>query len=89
MTHDPFDSVTDSLISPARNAFPILPSDTAELADATKALYVGTGGDLKVKLIDAAADVTFVNVPSGSVIAIRVAAVRVNGTTAADIVGLA
>jgi hypothetical protein len=89
MTHDPFDSVTDNLISPARNAFTVLPSDADDLTSATKALYVGSGGNLKVRLIDAEADVTFVNVPSGSVLAIRIAAVRANGTTAADLVGLA
>lgn len=89
MTYDPFDSVTDNVISPARNAFPITPADAPDLLHATKALYVGTGGDLKVRLIDADADVSFINVPSGSVIAIRAVAVRATGTTAADLVGLA
>jgi hypothetical protein len=89
MTHDPFDSVTDNLISPARNAFPVSPSDGGNLTSATKAIYVGSGGDLNVRLIDAEADVTFANVSSGTVLAIRVSAVRATGTTAADLVGLA
>jgi hypothetical protein len=88
MAHDPFDSVTDSLISPARNAYAIVPSDSLDLAGATKALYVGTGGDIAVRLINAPTDVIFKNVPTGSLLAIRLAAVRAGGTTAADLVGL-
>jgi hypothetical protein len=89
MTHDPFDSVTDNLISPARNAFVITPNDSTTLPNATKAVFVGSGGSLKVRLIDAAADVVFTNVPNGTVLAVRVVAVRASGTTATDLVGLA
>lgn len=89
MTFDPFDSVTDNLISPARNAFSILPDDTIALPSATKAVYVGTGGDIAVQLIDSEQDVVFSNVPTGSILAIRIVAVRASGTTASNLVGLA
>jgi hypothetical protein len=89
MAFDPFDSVTDNLISPARNAFSILPDDTIDLPSATKAVYVGTGGDIAVQLIDSEQDVVFSNVPTGSILAIRIVAVRANGTTASNLVGLA
>lgn len=89
MTIDPFSSASDSLIAPARDAFVITPSDISELPDATKALYVGTGGDIVLRLIGADTDVTLRNVVTGSVLALRLTAVRANGTTAADLIGLA
>jgi hypothetical protein len=89
MPSDPFLSAADSLIAPARLAFTITPSDSVDLAAATKAIYVGTGGDLVLRAVGSTNDVTLKNVASGSVLAIRVQSVRVAGTTAADIVGLA
>ncbi len=89
MIRDSFDSVTDSLISPARKAFAILPNDTSDFEIATKAVYIGSGGDLTFQAIGDDADVTMRNIASGSVIAIRMRAIRATGTTATDIVGLA
>lgn len=72
---------------PAEVAFAISPHATDELAEVTRAIYVGTGGDLA--LIDSAGNaVTFRAVPAGSVLPVRARAVRITGTTAADLVGL-
>jgi hypothetical protein len=50
-------------------------------------LYVGTGGDVKVKLADSATGVVFKNVPSGTFMPIIVTMVYVTGTvTATDFV---
>ena len=84
---DPFESYTDSLIAPAKHAFAITPDDNADLPTTTKALYIGTGGDLVVRLVDSTQDVTFVAVPSGAILPLRVDAVR-TASTATDIVGL-
>lgn len=89
MSFDPFESNTDSLVAPAKLAFAISPDDTLELTSATKAIYVGTGGDLTVRSIDSDGDVIFRNVVSGSVLPIRLRSVRQTGTTASDLVGLA
>jgi hypothetical protein len=89
MTHDPFGAVTENLISPARSAFAITPNDDTGLSRATRAVFVGTGGNLNLRLIDASEDVVFANVPDGSVLALRIVAVRATGTTATDIIGLA
>ena len=89
MPNDPFDTASDSLIAPARLAFPITPSDSTDLSVTTKAVYVGTGGDIVLRAIGSASDVTLSNVASGSVLAIRVKAVRTAGTTAGNLVGLA
>lgn len=86
---DPFDTASDSLIAPAREAFAVIPKDTGELSRATKAVYVGTGGDIVLRAVGSDTDVTLRNVAGGSVIAIRLRAVRASGTTAADLVGFA
>lgn len=89
MPQDPFKSVGDSLIAPSEYCFAIVPDDNNEIERATKAIYVGTGGDVVLQLLAAPVPVTFRNVPSGAVIDVRVARVRATGTTALDIVGLA
>lgn len=86
---DAFSSAMDSLIAPARQAFAILPDDARSLAAVTRAVYVGTGGDIALRAVGSNADVILRNVTGGSVLPIRVEAVRQSGTTASDLVGLA
>ena len=66
-----------------------MPDDTADLPAATKAIYVGSGGDVPLQLVGSDGEVVFSNVPTGTVLAVRVAAVRQTGTSAANLVGLA
>lgn len=89
MPLDPFASTTDSLIAPARRAYSITPTNGVDLESATKAIYIGTGGDITLRAVGSETDVVLRNIPNGTVLAIRVAAVRLAGTTASDIVGLA
>ncbi len=89
MPDSSFDPVSDSLIAPARMAFPIAPSDNGQLSVAAKAVYVGTGGNIVLRAIGSSSDVTLKNVASGSVLAVRIIAIRATGTTATDLVGLA
>lgn len=86
---DPFDSAGDSLIAPAKDAFAIVPSDNNDIAKGTKAIYVGSGGDITARLVNSDQDVIFRNVEAGSIIALRLRAVRAGGTTASDLIGLA
>lgn len=74
------------LTSPWEHAFPITPSDSAELADIPRALYIGTGGDLHVTMMGGE-EVTFTALPAGSLAPIRVVKVFATGTTADDILG--
>lgn len=89
MPQDAFSTSSDSLIAPARLAFPITPNDNADLPQTTKAVYVGAGGDVVLRAVGSEADVMLRNVVTGTVLAIRVKALRESGTTAADMVGLA
>lgn len=79
----------DELATPARRAFAITPSNSADLTEVTRSLYIGAGGDLAVILDGDTVAVTFVAVPTGTVLPIRAKLVKSTGTTAASIVGLA
>lgn len=89
MILDSFENSVDSLIAPARLVFSIQPSDSEDLPRTTKALYVGSGGDVALKAVDSETDVVLRNVVSGTVLAVRIDAIRETGTTASDLVGLA
>jgi hypothetical protein len=82
---DTFSKHTRSLTSPPEHAVAITPAD-ADLAQATRALYVGTGGDVAVRMLDGSS-VTLVNVPSGTLLPLRVARV-LPASTASGILGL-
>ncbi|WP_159976995.1 MULTISPECIES: hypothetical protein [unclassified Novosphingobium] len=84
---DPFQTHADAAFAPSRSPFAILPSDTEALALVPKGIYVGTGGDVVLRGVDGAADVTYRNLPDASYIAVRALYVRAAGTTAADLVG--
>ena len=86
---DRFQNFSDTSVGPARAPFAVTPSDTIDLPLVPKAIYVGTGGNVVLRGVDATADVTFKNVASGQVIDVRAQFVRATGTTAADLVGLA
>lgn len=89
MAEDIYQFAVDSPIAPAQTCFSIAPTDLADLPRVTKAVYVGQGGD--ITLVPARGDtaVTFRNVPAGTVLDVRVRAVKATGTTASDMVGLA
>ncbi|MBO3758685.1 hypothetical protein [Ciceribacter sp. L1K22] len=84
---DRFATTSPSLSGPAFSGFPVVPSDTVPLPETTRALYVGTGGDVSV-LFASGASVTLKAIPGGTLLPIRASRVAATGTTAADIVGL-
>jgi hypothetical protein len=53
----------------------------------TRALYVGGGGNLAVRLQDGT-ELTLANMPAGTLLPIRVTRILATGTTATEIVGL-
>ena len=74
-----------NLADPAAGAFAITPDDAVPLAQATRAIYVGSGGNLTVEMLWGGV-VTFNLLPAGAMLSIR--AVKVAATTAASLVGL-
>lgn len=67
-------------------AFEITPSDTNNLLHPTIALYVGTGGDIKLELISGET-VTLTNLVAGAWHPISAVKVYASGTDCDEIVG--
>lgn len=65
----------------------ITKSDSANLPNVAQALYVGGAGDVAV-VTAGGEQLTFVAVPAGTTIPIRVTKVLSSGTSASNIVGL-
>jgi len=84
---DPFAASADAADRPARAPFAIVPHDSAELPLVVKGIYVGTGGDVTLRGVAGAQDVTYKNLPDASYIAVRASHVRAMGTTATHLVG--
>ena len=84
---DDFSRHGSSLTSPPTAAEAIVPDNEADLAYATRALYVGEGGDVAVQLMSGDT-ITLANAQSGTVYPMRVRRVLATGTTADLLVGL-
>lgn len=92
---DRFRAQRGAIDSVAFDAFAITPADATPLDQPTRAIFVGTAGNIAVKMVgydgeDSSANPTiiFKNVPAGAILPIRAAFVLSAGTTAADLVGL-
>lgn len=74
---------------PALSAASVTPSDTADLPNFSRMLYVGVGGadkDVRVTTLNGH-DVTFTNVPTG-ILPVQAVKVWDTGTTAEEILAL-
>jgi len=81
----PFKGWSNGLTSPLTDAIQITPSDSSDLPTATRALYVGTSGDLRVTMLSGSV-VTLTGAPVGWH-PLRVTRVWQTGTTAPAICG--
>lgn len=72
---------------PSETAFAVTPSDSAVYRNIV-ALYIGTGGDVVVRLRKNGQIITYANVPAGTILRINIDQIRATGTTATDIVAL-
>ncbi|SEW43448.1 hypothetical protein SAMN04488515_3082 [Cognatiyoonia koreensis] len=82
---DPFKNHATGMSDPIQAAAEITPDDANALAVATRAIHVGTAGNLRVTLVSGDI-VTFPNLGQGWH-PLRVAKVWATGTTATAIVG--
>lgn len=80
---DTFNSHAPSLVSPPSSAAEITPNDTEALTHVSRAIHVGTAGDLRILTRDGQ-DVTYRNLSGTKVI--RARQIFATGTTASDIV---
>ena len=76
------------LESPATSAVAVSPNDGVDLAEVSRALYIGVTGNVTVDMYGTGTSVAFVGLPAGTVIPIRVSRVYATGTTAGSIVSL-
>lgn len=83
---DTFKGYMPGIESPATDGEAVTPSDTLDLSKVSRALYVGTGGTLKVTLASGT-DLTFGAIAAGWH-PLRVSRVWSTGTTASDIVAV-
>lgn len=84
---NPSNNITD----PSSRYAAVTPSDTdgsGDLAEVSRAIFVGTGGNL-VAIRPDGTSVTFANVPDGTLMPIRAKRIASTNTTASDIVSLA
>jgi len=84
---DSFRNLARSLTSPPEDAAVIVPNDAVDLPELIRALYVGSGGDVTVKMAGGA-QVTLASLPTGMLIPLRAARILATGTTATALVGL-
>ena len=84
---DRFTGREPGIDGPATHGFGITPNNDTTLAEVTRALYIGSAGDVAL-LFASGASVTLSNVPAGTLLPVRVQRVLASGTTASAIIGL-
>lgn len=84
---DPYKDFQDNAAATCRRPFSITPHDSVTLPLVPKGIYVGKGGDITLRGVDAKEDVTYRNMPDASYIAVQASHVRATGTTATFMIG--
>jgi len=76
--------------TPPQNALAVTPSNTVDLLNFTRGIYVGVAGDVKVKMAGARGDedVTFVGLAAGIIHPMVVKRIFATGTAATSIVAV-
>ena len=86
MSVDPHLNANPGIDGPANSGFAVTPSDTADLAFYTRAIYVGTSGNVKVDFVGSGSGVTLTGV--SGLLQVRVKRIYSTGTTASNITAL-
>ncbi len=84
---DRFSDHSAGLTAPASHGFAITPSDTLDLAEVTRAIYVGGSGNVSV-IMSSGAEIALIGLPAGTVLPIRARRIKLSGTNATNLVGL-
>lgn len=78
---------SNDVTAPAMNALAVTKSDTVDLPNAARGLYIGGAGDVTATMAGSGNDVVFVGLAAGTVLPVSVTRVK-NATTATSIVAL-
>ena len=84
---DQFENIRPALESPGEGILEVSPNDSVDLAQVSRALYIGGSGDVAVQMKDGSTG-TLVGVPGGQVLPVRAVRVLATGTTATNIVAV-
>lgn len=84
---DQYSNIAPTLTSPALDAAAVIPDDTDDLPNITRALYVGGAGDIAVEMMSGSS-VVLRAVPGGALVPLRARRVLSAGTTATHIVAM-
>lgn len=84
---DRFKTRSAGINESAVDGFAITPDDGVELDEITRAIYVGTTGDVAIVLASNT-ELLFKNVGSGTMLPIRARFIKATGTSATDLLGL-
>lgn len=77
----------DITAGPANDGLPVTKSDSTDLSQVSRALYIGGTGDVTV-IMRTGTQLTFSAVPSGALLPISVKRVMSTGTTATNIIAI-
>lgn len=84
---DRFSAHAGGLNAPASHGFAIAAHDSNELAEVTRAIYVGGAGALAL-VMESGASLTLSGIAGGTLLPLRARLVKATGTTATNLVGL-
>lgn len=84
---DQYANFTQGATGPASFAEVVTPSDSVDLKNISREVYVGTAGNVSVAMAGGGI-VVFKNVPAGQSLPVRVTRVNATNTTASDIVAM-
>ncbi len=84
---DKFSDYPTNLTAPGRDASSVAPDDLNDLPVTPRALFVGQGGIVTVRMAGGQ-DVSFENVQGGTILPIRARRVMATGTTASAMIAL-
>lgn len=89
MSTDVFDTkIGANVLGTATGFSAVTLSNTVDLPFTSRALYVGTGGNITVYAANSTTPVVFTNVGTGTILPVAVSRVLATGTTASNIVAL-
>ncbi len=77
-----------ALNAPFATALAVTPSDSTTFDNIPRGLYIGGAGNVAVRMDDNGATLTFIGVPVGAILPLRVDRVMATNTTATNIIAL-